>query len=46
MDWARKPTAKNPAMLMGLEFEDVTDEARKRINDYIVEEVVKRYEKP
>jgi hypothetical protein len=31
-------------MLIGLEFEGVTDEARKRIHDYIVEEFVKRYE--
>lgn len=44
LDWARKPTAKDPAMLLGLEFEGVTDEARKRIHDYIVEEFVKRYE--
>jgi hypothetical protein len=44
MDWSRKPTAKNPAMLIGLEFEGITDEARKRIHDYIVEEFVKRYE--
>jgi hypothetical protein len=46
VDWARKPTAKDPAMLIGLEFEGVTDEARKRIHDYIVDEFVKRYEKP
>ena len=46
VDWSRKPTAKNPAMLLGLEFEGVTDEARKRIHDYIVEEFVKRYEEP
>jgi len=46
VDWSRKPTAKNPAMLIGLEFEGVTDEARKRIHDYIVEEFVKRYEEP
>ena len=44
MDWSCKPTAKNPAMLIGLEFEGITDEARKRIHDYIVEEFVKRYE--
>jgi c-di-GMP-binding flagellar brake protein YcgR len=44
VDWARKPTAKNPAMLLGLEFEGVNDEARKRIHGYIVEEFVKRYE--
>jgi len=46
VDWSRKPTAKNPAMLLGLEFEGVTDEARKRIRDYIVEEFVKRYQEP
>lgn len=46
VDWSRKPTAKNPAMLIGLEFEGVTDEARKRIHDYIVEEFVKRYQEP
>ena len=44
VDWARKPTAKNPAMLLGLEFEGVTDAARQRIHGYIVEEFVKRYE--
>ena len=44
VDWARKPTAKNPAMLLGLEFEGVSDEARKRIHGYIVEAFVKRYE--
>ena len=46
VDWARKPTAKDPAMLIGLEFEAVTDEARKRIHDYIVAEFVKNYEEP
>ena len=44
VDWALKPTAKNPAMLLGLEFEGVTDAARQRIHGYIVEEFVKRYE--
>lgn len=44
VDWARKPTAKNPAMLIGIEFEGVTEDARKRIHEYIVEEMVKRYE--
>lgn len=46
VDWSRKPTAKDPAMLIGLEFEGVTDDARKRIHDYIVEEFVKNYEEP
>lgn len=46
VDWSRKPTTKNPAMLIGLEFDDLTDEARKRIHSYIVEQFVKRYEEP
>ena len=46
VDWARKPTAKNPVMRIGIEFEGLTDEAHKRIHDYIIEEVVKRYEEP
>lgn len=46
VDWARKPTSKNPAMLIGLEFEGIPDDARKRIHDYIVAEFVKNYEKP
>ena len=44
VNWARKPTAKDPAMLIGLEFEGITDDARKRIHNYIVEEFVKNYE--
>jgi hypothetical protein len=31
---------------MGLEFEDVAEETRRRIHDFIVKEMVKRYEKP
>ena len=46
MDWARKPTANNRAMMIGIEFEGATDEARKRIQEYIVKEMVKRYEEP
>ena len=46
IDWTHKPTAKDAAMLIGLEFESVPDEARKRIHNYIVDEFVKRYEKP
>jgi len=46
VDWTRKPTDKDPAMLIGLEFEGVTDQARKRIHDYIVKEFVKNYKKP
>jgi hypothetical protein len=30
---------------MGLEFEDMTEETRRRINDFIVKEMVNRYQK-
>ena len=43
VDWARQPTPKNPAMQMGLEFEGACEEARRRIHDYIVTEMVKHY---
>jgi hypothetical protein len=39
-------SAQNPAMRLGLEFEGVSDEARKRIHGYIVETFVKRYKEP
>jgi c-di-GMP-binding flagellar brake protein YcgR len=45
VDWARKPTRKKRTMLMGLEFEDMTEETRRRINDFIVKEMVNRYQK-
>ncbi len=44
VDWARKPGPKDPALLMGLEFEDLTQAARKKIHDYLVGEFLKRYE--
>ncbi|MGD2187505.1 MAG: PilZ domain-containing protein [Desulfobacterales bacterium] len=43
VDWTRKPNSKHPVLLMGLEFESLTQEARKRIHDYLVDEFVKRY---
>jgi len=43
VDWARQPTPKNPAMFMGLEFEGACEEARRRIHDFIVTEMVKHY---
>ena len=46
VDWIRKPNRKNPTLLMGLRFEDLTQEARKQIHSYIVDEFVKRYKKP
>jgi c-di-GMP-binding flagellar brake protein YcgR len=44
VDWTRKAKKKRN-LLMGLEFEDVAEETRRRIHDFIVEEMVNRYEK-
>ena len=46
VDWMRKPNHKNPKLLMGLKFEDLTQEARRKIHSYIVDEFVRRYEEP
>jgi len=46
VDWTRKPKSKDPVLLMGLEFENLTQEARRKIHDYLVGEFVKRYEEP
>jgi c-di-GMP-binding flagellar brake protein YcgR len=46
VDWMRKPDRKNSTLLMGLKFENLTPEAYKQIHSYIVDEFVKRYEKP
>ena len=46
VDWVRKPTRKKGPLLMGLEFEELAEETRRRIHDFIVAELVDRYEKP
>ena len=46
VDWMQKPNRKNPALLMGLSFEDLTQESRSQIHSYIVGEFVRRYEEP
>ena len=43
LDWAKKPTNKNPVLLTGLAFNNLTEDARKQIHDYIVEEIVQNY---
>jgi c-di-GMP-binding flagellar brake protein YcgR len=43
IDWTRKPKSKDPVLLMGLEFENLTQEARKKIHDFLVGEFVNRY---
>ena len=44
VDWTRKPSSKNPALLMGLEFEELAQTARKALHHYLVGEFVKHYE--
>jgi c-di-GMP-binding flagellar brake protein YcgR len=44
IDWTRKPKSKDPVLLMGLEFENLTQEARKKIHGFLVGEFVNRYE--
>ena len=46
VDWMRKPNRNNPTLLMGLRFEDLTPEAHGQIHNYIVDEFIRRYEKP
>jgi c-di-GMP-binding flagellar brake protein YcgR len=46
LDWVRKPAKKQRTLLMGLEFEDMAEETRRRIHDFIVKEMVNRYGKP
>jgi c-di-GMP-binding flagellar brake protein YcgR len=45
LDWAKKPTNKNPVLLAGMAFNNLTEDTRKQIHDYIVEEFVKYYDK-
>jgi c-di-GMP-binding flagellar brake protein YcgR len=45
LDWAKKPTNKNQVLLTGLAFNNLTEDTRKQIHHYIVEEFVKYYDK-
>lgn len=45
LDWAKKTTNKNPVLLAGMAFNNLTEDTRKQIHDYIVEEFVKYYDK-
>lgn len=45
LDWAKKPNNKDPFLLAGMAFNNLTEESRKQIHDYIVEEFVKYYDK-
>jgi len=43
LDWAKQPTNKDPALVMGLAFQNLAEDASKQIRDYIVAEFVKCY---
>ena len=45
LDWAKKHNNKNPVLLAGLAFNNLTEATRKQIHDYIVEEFIKYYDK-
>ena len=45
LDWAKKHNNKNPVLLAGLAFNNLTEDTRKQIHDYIVEEFIKYYDK-
>ena len=45
LDWAKKSTNKNPVLLAGMVFNNLTEDTKKQIHDYIVEEFVKYYDK-
>ena len=46
VDWIQKPNRKNPALVMGLKFEDLAPEAHRQIHGYIVDEFIRRYKEP
>jgi c-di-GMP-binding flagellar brake protein YcgR len=45
LDYESETSSKNPAILIGLAFKKLPEEARKQIHNYIVDEFVKRYGK-
>jgi len=46
VDWARKPIKKERTLLMGIRFEEMAEETRRQIYDFIVKEMLERYERP
>ena len=45
LNWARKPTNKHPVFLAGLAFNNLAEDTRKQIHEYLIEEFVKYYDK-
>ena len=43
VDWAREMDRAHRTLQVGLEFEDLTEEARQRIRDYLVNQFLQQY---
>lgn len=43
VDWTRKSDQDGNLLQVGLEFEDLTEEARKRIRNYLVDQFLRQY---
>ena len=43
VDWTRKSDQDGNLLRVGLEFEDLTEEARKRIRNYLVDQFLRQY---
>ena len=43
VDWTRKSAQDGNLLQVGLEFEDLTEEARKRIRNYLVDQFLRQY---
>ena len=44
LDWAQKPTNNDPALLIGMGFVDVHEEARRLIYEFVLSQFLKRYQ--
>jgi hypothetical protein len=45
VDWARETDQTRRKLQVGLEFEDLTEDARRQIRDYLVSQFLKQYPK-
>ncbi len=45
IDWVQKPSRQNAFLILGIAFEDLSDETRAQIHNFIVNEFVKNYGK-
>jgi hypothetical protein len=45
LEWAKKPTNKKPVISAGMAFNNLTEDTREQLHDYIVGEFVKHYDK-